>query len=490
MKAGNNQTIKRNLLLLAVSLVVVGAYLGYSASTGYNGFPLDDAWIHQVYARNLTQNGEWAFNPGQPSGGSTSPLWSLILAAGYLFAVNPVIWAAITGWISLAGAAMLAECIIRKLNKEYSPKIPWVGLFVVLEWHLVWAAVSGMETVFFVLNLLFVLWLAISSPRLTWLTGMLTGLAVWVRPDGITMLGPVLFMIIFQPASRREKWQQSLKIVLGFLVIFVPYLLFNLHQAGTIWPSTFAAKQAEYQAATTYPLFQRIGSLFLPFLAGGGVALIPGMIAGIIYTWRDRNQAAASIFLWFTGYILMYALRLPVFYQHGRYMMPAMAFCFLFALWGTTRWMRDWSPGKWTNLSRVFWMACIITVTGMFLVIGANVYKTDVAIIETEMVQTARWLRESTPKGSRLAVHDIGAVGYFAEREVIDLAGLVNPEVIPIIRDENRLKQYIDQQNVHYLVTFPGWYPELVRGLEPVYQTGGTISPAAGGENMAVYRWK
>lgn len=490
MIPGKPQMFKRNLLLIAVSLVVVGAYLGYSVLSGYNGFPLDDAWIHQVYARNLAQRGEWAFNPGQPSGGSTSPLWSILLAAGYMFPVNPVIWAAILGWVSLAGAAMLAENIVRRLNREYSPRFPWVGLFVVLEWHLVWAVVSGMETAFYILNLLLILWFSISSPRLTWLTGMLTGLAVWVRPDGLTMLGPVLFMIFFQPVSRREKWLQSLKIVLGFLVVFIPYLLFNLHQAGTIWPSTFAAKQAEYQSATTYPLIQRIGSLFLPFLAGGGVALIPGMIAGAFYTWRDRNSTAASIFLWFTGYVLMYTLRLPVFYQHGRYMMPAMAFYFLFALWGTTRWMRDWSPGKRTNLSRVFLIASIITVTILFLVIGANVYKTDVAIIESEMVQSARWLRENTPISSRLAVHDIGAVGYFAEREVIDLAGLVNPEVIPIIRDENRLRQYIDQQNVQYLVTFPGWYPELVKGLEPVYQTGGVISPAAGGENMVVYRWK
>ncbi len=490
MKSGNNQTYKRNLLLIAVSLVVIGAYLGYSALNGYNGFPLDDAWIHQVYARSLVQRGEWAFNPGQPSGGSTSPLWSILLAVGYLFAANPVLWAATLGWVSLAGAAILAENIVRKLNNEYSPKVPWVGLFVVLEWHLVWAAVSGMETAFYVLNLLLIFWFATESPRFAWFTGVLTGLAVWVRPDGISMLGPVVFLVLFRPASQCEKWQQSWKIILGFLVVFIPYLLFNLHQAGTVWPSTFAAKQAEYQAATTYPLIQRIGSLFLPFLAGGGVALIPGMIAGVIYTWRDRNPAAASIFLWFTGYILMYALRLPVFYQHGRYMMPAMAFYFLFALWGTTRWMRDWSPGKRTNLSRVFWMACILTVTVLFLVIGANVYKTDVAIIETEMVQTAHWLRENTPTSSRLAVHDIGAIGYYTEREVIDLAGLVNPEVIPIIRDENRLKQYIDQQNVQYLVTFPEWYTELTNGLEPVYQTGGTISPAAGGENMAVYQWK
>jgi hypothetical protein len=95
---------KRSLFIIIISLVVVGSYLGYSYYTGYSGFPLDDAWIHQVYARNLVLHREWAFNPGQPSGGSTSPLWSLLLAGGYIVAFNPIIWSAILGWISLAGA--------------------------------------------------------------------------------------------------------------------------------------------------------------------------------------------------------------------------------------------------------------------------------------------------------------------------------------------------------------------------------------------------
>jgi hypothetical protein len=73
---------------------------------------------------------------------------------------------------------------------------------------------------------------------------------------------------------------------------------------------------------------------------------------------------------------------------------------------------------------------------------------------------------------------------------VIDLAGLVNPEVIPFIRDEDKLKEYLSDKDVQYLVTFPGWYPKLVNGLSMVYQTGGEISPKSGGENMTVYQWK
>jgi hypothetical protein len=121
--------------------------------------------------------------------------------------------------------------------------------------------------------------------------------------------------------------------------------------------------------------------------------------------------------------------------------------------------------------------------------IGAWAYSRDVAIIESEMVATARWIEGNTPSDAVVAAHDIGAIGYFSDRELIDLAGLVSPEVIPIIRDELALTKHLDETGAEYLVTFPGWYPALTDGRSPLFVTGSRHSPAAGGENMAVYTW-
>jgi hypothetical protein len=124
-----------------------------------------------------------------------------------------------------------------------------------------------------------------------------------------------------------------------------------------------------------------------------------------------------------------------------------------------------------------------------FWAIGANAYARSVAIIETEMVDSARWIAQNTPPGALIAAHDIGALGYFGQRRLLDLAGLVSPEVIPFIRDERRLAVFLDQQHADYLMTFPDWYPELVKRLVEVYKSQGIISPQQGGENMRVYRW-
>ena len=56
-------------------------YLAVSAlAAGELGYPLDDGWIHQVFARNLAETGQMAFNRGEPAAGSTAPLWTVALA--------------------------------------------------------------------------------------------------------------------------------------------------------------------------------------------------------------------------------------------------------------------------------------------------------------------------------------------------------------------------------------------------------------------------
>jgi hypothetical protein len=78
-------------------------------------------------------------------------------------------------------------------------------------------------------------------------------------------------------------------------------------------------------------------------------------------------------------------------------------------------------------------------------------------------------------------------LGYFGERQILDMAGLISSEVIPIIRDEDQLEKYIKMRGSDYLMTFPGWYPKMTSQAKMIYQTEGQYSPTLGGENMAVY---
>ncbi len=489
-----NQGIMQRISRLFGSWVFVAlaatGFLVASARVYGVGFPLDDAWIHQTYARNLAALGEWAFIPGQPSAGSTAPLWSLALAFGYVLGLPPVVWAVLLGSLCLVVIACCGERIFRSRGGSASG-IPWMGLFLALEWHLVWAALSGMETPLYTLLILAVFG-GLCAPRPPWVwIGLAVGLSAWIRPDGITLLGPALFLVYWQAKGGRARLADGLRVLAGFALFFAPYLVFNQALAGSWWPNTFYAKQAEYVILQETPLVQRFFSLAGLPLVGAGVLLLPGFFYLAWKAGREKSWPLVAMLLWWLGYTLLYAMRLPVTYQHGRYLIPAMPVYFVLAGLGSAEILKVLRKDRrGQRMLRTAWLASIALVAVSFYGMGAVAYSQDVAIIQSEMVQTAQWVASHTQESDVIAVHDIGAMGYFSQRKLVDLAGLVSPEVIPFIRDETQLAQYLDHQQADYLVTFPGWYPQLTRGKTIVYQTGAVFAPRNGGENMCVYRWR
>lgn len=483
---------KQGGLIILLGLLTGLSLLGFiitSTKTYRIGFPLDDAWIHQTYARNLGLNGEWAFIPGEPSAGSTAPLWSGLLSIGYLVGLNTYLWTFFLGWVMLWFVAVLGAYNFQILVPGKASWAVWVGILLALEWHLVWAAGSGMETLLFSLLILLALtWL--SRGNINWFVfGLLVGLSVWVRPDGITLSGPAGLVILFSKTSIKSRTRFSLELLFGILVLLVPYLLFNRALAGAWWPNTFFAKQAEYAIYRQVSLFERyFEQMSLP-LVGVGAVLLPGFGLFLWQAFRYRRWGALASMIWIIGYLGIYAWRLPVTYQHGRYIIPAMPVFFILGCAGLAGWIQPGSENIWRRILGKTWLLTAGLVLVTFWLMGARAYAQDVRFIESEMVVTAQWVADNTPPDSLVAAHDIGALGYFANRRLLDLAGLVSPQVIQFIRDQNRLALFLNAQGANYLVTFPGWYPQLVSQAQLIYKSPGASGVDNGYEDMAVFSW-
>lgn len=493
--------------LVFLILAVLSVFLYVRTADG--GFPLDDSWIHQVYGRNLAQTGQWAFVPGVPSAASTSPLYTVLLSIGYRLSIPYQLWTHALGVIALWVAAMVGARMTQRLLPR-QPYIEWLGgLALVLTWHLIWAASSGMETMLFsmwTLVLVAFAWRELDDrsarPQHTALRGLcfgvLTALATLTRPEGIALAGLIgLTMLVVRP---QPTWQGFLLWAvgagIGFALFISPYLLLNLSLTGGILPDTAAAKQAENAPllAVSYP--GRILNMLFPLIAGAQLLLIPGILYfGVVKFAALRTNRRVLFDLlplgWAVFLILLYAARLPAPYQHGRYVIPALPSLVLVGIVGTTLLIRGWSGSLAGRvLSRTLGISAALAFLYFAFIAGPTVYRQDVKIIDEEMVTAAHWIAENIPADQLLAVHDIGAVGYFASRPILDLAGLVSPEIVPFITDADALWNWLQEQGARYLMAFPDQIPgknPLDERLCMLFITPQRTSFSVGGPNMAVY---
>jgi hypothetical protein len=474
-------------ILALASLAVMLFYIIVSALRFSVGFPLDDAWIHLTYARNLAQHGEWAFRAGEPSAGSTSPLWTALLSIGFLLNLAPYVWTYLLGWAVLTMLGMAADSFVRRLVPAYDSRIPWAGLFFIFAWHLTWSAVSGMETLLHGLLALAVLGALSTGSRRYLVLGLLTGLSAWVRPDGLTLLGPILFVALLAEKTWWLRGAAVSKTLIGFGALMVPYLLFNLALSGNPLPNTFYAKQAEYGSSwMARGLLDRTSEYLGPILASPFLALIPGALAWLAKRIRAWDRGVLASLLWASGYLAIYFMNLPA-YQHGRYIIPAFPIMYLWGMAGLLEFIHSERSNRRISFT---WQVLTVVLSLAFTWIGARQNAEDVFWVESEIVGTAKWVDQNLPSDARLAVHDIGAIGFYVQNPLIDLAGLINPEVVPFIRDEARLAHYLDSKSVDYLVTFPSFYPELTARRQALPKENWQQIPEHSGETMQVYRWE
>ncbi len=477
--------------------VAVGYVALAQIQNGIFGFPLDDAWIHQVYARNLGTRGEFAFFTGQPSAGSTSPLWALLLAGSYALNIDFRGWTLAIGILSLAGSALLAARLARRLDVR-----PWIAdwlvpLFIILEWHLTWASVSGMEIpLFILLSLALIEGLYSAIPPLA--LGMLAGLLTLTRPEGVVLAGLVGLWLLWRVSTDRKRiggyvtggivrlLQGLVLFGVAFLLILVPYLLFNLSTSGTLLPNTFYAKSQEYGELLSNTNFLiRWLSLYRQPVHGAQVLLLPGLV---LMTWRLVRRINYELVLplvWVLALPALYAARLPVDYQYGRYEMPVIPFIVIYGVAGTALLLERIR----VRVIRRTWALTTAVLVVVFAWIGAGQYARSTAIINCEMVATARWTAANLPPSALIAVHDIGAQGYFDSHPMLDLAGLVSPEVVPFIRDEARLADWMQARGARYAIFFPTWYPALAKDSRfiPIHSENCAVTRASGEEDLGVY---
>ncbi|MFI5275138.1 MAG: hypothetical protein ACHQ4H_19070, partial [Ktedonobacterales bacterium] len=268
------------------------------------------------------------------------------------------------------------------------------------------------------------------------------------------------------------------------LLGITPYLLLNVWASGRLLPSTIAAKAAYYGGAGLLPTLASYAAQVSVILLASSPVLV--LLAALSYSQqlqtrkrrqrpnshassgdahrdatrivRDAHKGTPSLLpvlliAWPVLLLAAYAGRLPVLYHNGRYLMPALPPLLALGAAGALPLLAQWRR----PLARV--ALGLLAVAGVFsLARGAQIYGDNVRFINGCQVNTARWLGTHTASGALIATHDIGAIGYFARRPLVDIAGLVDPRITPMLSDQPRLEAYLKARRVAYVVEFTDWF--------------------------------
>jgi hypothetical protein len=318
--------------------------------------------------------------------------------------------------------------------------------------------------------------------------GIFLGMGAWIRPEAV--LFSFLAILSFFLYMRKKGIRPPLMLGLGAAAALFSYFIFEYHLHGLPWPNTFYAKPAEYLALTGQSILTRLIQPWIPLLAGPLAVLWIFLIPCIYYLAQKR--------LWYHFWplagcllhILVFSLQLPAFYQHGRYFIPLLPILLGYAVSGSFL-LAEKVDGILLPriLSRAGWASALLLL-GIFLWIGAGRFTTDVDIIESEMVFSSRWIQAHTPVDAVVAAHDIGALGFWGKRRIVDLGGLTDLDSIKLLEGGVSLKDYLKNKQADYLMTFPVFYTDALHDCDPLMQTANPAQVETPGVVMTVYEWK
>ena len=460
------------------------------AANGALGFPIDDSWIHLTFARTLREHGAFAYFPGGPStSGSTSPLYTLLLAAGFFVTGNEKLLAIGLG-LAAQAIFLAALCF---WARERLGSAGWAAAAVLLagcDGRLAILSVSGMETSLFLACVALAFLAAARASPIACASAC--GLALWVRPEGAILAGVLAIdaalRAVVRPRDHRFAPGRWLGPIAVFVAIAAVYAAFNLGVGGHPLPGTFAAKTA-YYAGSPRAAFLADEAAGL-FRTGGWIVLAPCVAFGILREGvalaRRRDGRLRAEAGWVIALPLAFLVLLPYAHRFGRYLvpiLPAAAILGLAAARDALAWARARRPAAFAALTAAAALALAVP-HGVAAARAFGEYRSFCAYHAARHEACGRWLATHTPEDAVVATHDIGAIGFYSRRRIVDIAGLIDPEVVPHLHRPDYTEFLVGEltrRGVTHLAVLRNWLE--VTGVEPLF----LADPAP--EILEVYPW-
>lgn len=412
----------------------------------------DDGYIHIQYARNIVDRGEYSFNAGEVSFGTTSPLWVMIQAAlgrflgtgeALISTSRAVSWVA--GFAAVACMVLLARALaLRALTALFCAL-----LLAAHAWFVRWTAL-GMETslaVFAVVALGVASVGALENRRRAYLFGFFMAVAALSRPEAYLLL-PV-YIVSAVLAGRRADRGCVARTLLVYALLVGSWLAFAKFHIGSFVPNTAGAKSGGFvlDPLTFLRKFEPVAKI-----VGSTDGLAALLVAASLLIHRRRSRVFSAdrrfLFLW--------VVSLPVAYVFfdiqvlSRYMLLTAPFTIVLGL-GALEDFVDGARTRRTAVRRIATGAGAVVVAAAIAINVAFYFKVVLppsAAFSHDLTHNlkglALYIRDNSDEDAVVAAADIGYLAFYSERRVLDLGGLVDNETFAL-REKHTYEEIVEK---------------------------------------------
>ncbi|MDI3288845.1 hypothetical protein [Polyangium sp. 15x6] len=399
-------------LVLPMALVVANAYRVAS-------FTIDDAFISFRYARNFAEGHGLVYNLGERVEGYTNFLWTVLLGVFATLGARPEITAKILGVVCACASLVPVYRIAQRLAPlGWSPCLAtWLCASSFLQSGY---AVFGLETPLFVLLILlgtdrFLVEEHDDADVFPW-SGPLFALAALTRPEA-----PLFLLLLYVWHPDRPFSRRSLTRLATFAVPVLAHLAFRRFYYGGFFPNTLTAKTGD----VNQQLHGGVDYL-RRYVMHTGPAIWLGVAAIAIFIVRKRRDgiAIASIAVTFALYVLFVGGDWMPYY---RFLAPAEPFAFLLVD-AAARTIAERKERAAALAVALFGIVAGGARVGSLRQAQRDILDKDKAFWDDAAGRTAAWL-SSHEKPGPVAIADIGYVGYATGFPIVDMLGLLAPEI-------------------------------------------------------------
>jgi hypothetical protein len=358
------------------------------------------------------------YNAGQHVLGTSTPFFTLLLGLLTFIGMSTV-KAALT--VSVAASGLTAMVLFRFAQSLRFTRFAWFPALAYILWpRSIPADVCGMETAVFALFVTSAFYF--QHKRLdVYAIGMAT-LASVTRPEG---LGLVVLLVLYNWYRRPERAAYYLLIP---LILLIPWLTFSHFYFGSIVPNSVIAKLALYSRFGQESAWKTLVYLMgwhNPF----GWALFAASLGGGYWLWKKQNFGGTEI-VWLAGTVVFYTFaRTVVFFWYVAPMYP------LYLLFGTA--LIPFVFDRWSWLSQHWQISRGVAGVVMVALLLVGNYNPVSYFHKLQDIQLnvhraiGVYLNALAGPEQVVAAEDIGYIGFYSKRTILDRDGLVSPQVVP-----------------------------------------------------------